>query len=586
MRAILDENPRKAFLRWEEGDVLQRLLRLTPHKLPDRASDADDARSRETTWLEMPGEAAETNWEREATVSASVWIQSVRDGGGADIPGNSLTIFVDLHPYLAVNAQVSLVRSLRNAVARMRQDYYAQQQQRYQQGDGGHSRPDFPYKTIVIIAPSRADISPELEREMVFVDFPLPGQGELRRTLNQLVESKVLHFPDSCTSDDKESLSDQIAGAGRGLTLDAFRLGLNSFAVSGKPLGVAHIDDILQLKADTINSDALQYTPRVEVSLGGLGPIKTWIGKRADLARLESVRAKYGLDALRGVMLCGVSGGGKSMVAKLIAAEFGLALLRLDVGALFGSYIGESEERTRLALELATVLAPVVLWIDEVEKAFSGVRDGGDNGVSARVFGFFLTWLAEKQDSVFVVATANDFKVITERFPEFARKGRFDEIFWVDLPDEEQRVEIFGIYLRKYLSPKSGTSIMPPVTEDGLAALSGYLSGENLPPLPGGSDLVGRLAGLLGNRFLSKEMTGAEIEHAVREATHLIYSLKGDGRWTSGEALLTLVKTVGEAYKKRLYRLNTNAQIKMAELRTEARNNGWPCVPDVDLNAN
>ncbi len=123
--------------------------------------------------------------------------------------------------------------------------------------------------------------------------------------------------------------------------------------------------------------------------------------------------------------------------------------MRLDVGALFGSYVGESEERTRRALVLAEVLAPVVLWLDEIDKAFSGISGGGDNGVSARVFGHFLTWLAEKQDSVVVVTTANDFQPLLNQFPEFGRKGRFDEIFFVDLPDTAERREIWKIHLLK-----------------------------------------------------------------------------------------------------------------------------------------
>ena len=136
-------------------------------------------------------------------------------------------------------------------------------------------------------------------------------------------------------------------------------------------------------------------------------------------------------------------------LAKYIAKCFGLALLRLDVGSLFGKYVGESEEKTRKALSLAETLAPVVLWVDEIDKAFSGMSGNGDNGVAKRVFGTFLTWLAEKTDDVFVVTTANEFRDLLSNFPEFGRKGRFDEIFWVPLPDQVAREQIFRIYLGK-----------------------------------------------------------------------------------------------------------------------------------------
>ena len=195
------------------------------------------------------------------------------------------------------------------------------------------------------------------------------------------------------------------------------------------------------------------------------------------------------------------------------------ACCRLDVGALFGQYVGESEERTRQALQLAEVLAPVVLWLDEIDKAFHGVGAGGDNGVSARVFGHFLTWLSEKQDSVFVAATANDFRSLLERFPEFGRKGRFDEIFWVGLPDEVGRREIFEIYLRKLV--KRGY-----LQIDGDALVR--LATKNNKDLPHDEDLLSRLCFLLAQNAVSSQMTGADIEYAVSEALYAAYDTARD----------------------------------------------------------
>ena len=191
----------------------------------------------------------------------------------------------------------------------------------------------------------------------------------------------------------------------------------------------------------------------------------------------------------RGLMLMGIQGTGKSLTAKAIAHHWHLPLLRLDVGRLFGGLVGESEARTRQMIQLAEALAPCVLWIDEIDKAFSGLGEKGDSGITSRVFGTFITWLAEKTSPVFVVATANDIQSLPA---EMLRKGRFDELFFVGLPNREERQAIFAVHLSR-LRPHN---------------LKSY-------------DLD-RLA------YETPDFSGAEIEQTLIEAMHIAFSQNRD----------------------------------------------------------
>jgi hypothetical protein len=590
VRILLAVDPHKTILRWYEGEGLQQLGGLEPFPVEEEQRD----------WLAIPGMTRDTTWRAiSRDNSPAQALGSIRKQDMKSVPavGDSLTVFFDLHQYLRNDSHTrgphgSLVRTVRNTAAALRQNYDRQR-------DGAPGRCDFPYKTVVIVAPSTTDLSVELERDMMVIDFPLPEQDELLLTLQQMIERNILRFPSPLAAEeirkvlDTESsqqvgaegaparigaedltrayqgrLCDLIAGAGRGLTLEAFKLGLNGFAVRGEVLSVRHIEDMLYQKAKAITNPALEYTPHVEIDLGGLENIKTWIRLRRDPARYESVREKHRLPPLKGLMLCGVSGGGKSMLAKLVAKEFNLALLRLDVGALFGMYVGESEERTRRALQLSEVLAPVVLWLDEVEKAFSGIGGSGDSGVSARVFGAFLTWLAEKQNSVFVVATANDFRSILQRYPEFGRKGRFDEIFWVDLPDQESRKRIFQIYLGPHFRDRFLV-----LTDDEVESLAQQFA---VPPVQG-ADVSERFADLLSDPSLSGNMTGAEIEYSIKECLYEIYNLPEHDR-SGGTIGRLIIETVQKAMERALYKANGPEWDNLLQLRSQAEMNGWPFV--------
>ena len=182
-------------------------------------------------------------------------------------------------------------------------------------------------------------------------------------------------------------------------------------------------------------------------SVGGLDALKSWLIKRSVV--FSDQARDYGLPAPKGVLLLGVQGCGKSLMAKTISNIWQLPLLRFDVGQVFGSLVGSSEENIRRAIKVAESVSPVVFWVDEIDKAFRGSRGSGagtDGGTSARVFSTFLTWLSEKQEPVFVVATANDISALP---PELLRKGRFDEIFFVDLPSFTERKEIFRVHIAK-----------------------------------------------------------------------------------------------------------------------------------------
>ena len=248
-----------------------------------------------------------------------------------------------------------------------------------------------------------------------------------------------------------------IDGDGRGRLLQA-AMGLtlgeaeNVFAkiiVQGERLTGEDVNEVFAEKQQIIRKSGLleYYAANEDFSnVGGLAVLKDWLNKRA-VAFTDEARA-FGLPAPKGILLLGVQGCGKSLCAKAVSRLWQLPLLRFDMGRMFGSLVGSSEENVRQAIAVAESVAPAVLWVDEIDKAFVGSQSSGatDGGTTARVFGTFLTWLSEKSAPVFVVATAND---VSQLPPELLRKGRLDEIFYVDLPIDEEREEIFRIHLAK-----------------------------------------------------------------------------------------------------------------------------------------
>ncbi len=296
----------------------------------------------------------------------------------------------------------------------------------------------FTKKSILVTAPN-SRLPDELKDEAVLIDFAPPAAAELEQVLDGLTSTPGVKI--NLTALGREKLVQAALGL---TTAQASRVFAQAIVARGA-LDDRSIDLVTDEKKQIIReSEALEFYPVNETidNVGGLDVLKDWLRLRE---RAFSSQARdYGLPAPKGIALIGIPGTGKSLTAKMIGGLWRLPLLRLDVGALFGSLVGESEERARRALRLAETVAPCLVWIDEMEK---GLAHGGlDSGTSTRVFGTILTWMQEKTAPCFVVATAND---ISSLPPELLRKGRFDEIFFLDLPTSSERQEIFAVHLRK-----------------------------------------------------------------------------------------------------------------------------------------
>jgi AAA+ superfamily predicted ATPase len=296
----------------------------------------------------------------------------------------------------------------------------------------------FTKKSVMILTPSQR-VPDELKDEVVIETVPLPDTDDLQEVLKQLAKTSGVRINLTPLGQEK------LVQAAIGLTASQAQRVFAKAIVSDGVLDDTDIDLVTEEKKQIIReSEALEFFSVTETldNVGGLKVLKEWLRLRE---RAFSSRARdYGLPMPKGIALLGIPGTGKSLTAKMIGGIWRLPLLRLDVGALFGSLVGESEERTRRALHLAETIAPCVLWIDEMEKALA--HGGLDSGTSTRVFGSILTWMQEKKAPVFVVATAND---ISSMPPELLRRGRFDEVFFLDLPTEEERLAIFSVHLRK-----------------------------------------------------------------------------------------------------------------------------------------
>ena len=294
-------------------------------------------------------------------------------------------------------------------------------------------------KKSILVTTCSTNIPEELKDEAVLVNFPLPGTEELEDVLVNLTRTPGVRVNLTPLGHEK------LVQAALGLTSSQAQRVFARAIVTDGVLDDRDIDLVTDEKKQIIReSEALEFYAVSESpdDVGGPGVLKEWLRLR-ERAFTQEARA-YGLPAPKGIALIGIPGTGKSLTAKMIGGLWRLPLLRLDVGALFGSLVGESEERTRRALQVAETVAPCVVWIDEVEKALA--HGGLDSGTSTRVFGTILTWMQEKTSPCFVVATAND---IASLPPELLRKGRFDEIFFLDLPTQAERKEIFTVHLRK-----------------------------------------------------------------------------------------------------------------------------------------
>jgi len=374
------------------------------------------------------------------------------------LPPSAGAIFIlrDFHRFLE---DVSVARKLRN-IARVLK-----------------SQP----KNIIILSP-QVTIPDDLSEVLTVLEFPLPDAGEIRQEIDRFLQALGQALDGA--------VLDELVQSCQGLTIDRIRRVLaRSVALHGA-LQAEDVALILEEKRQTIRqTQILDFCPTPEAisDIGGLDNLKDWLIRRG--GSFGERARQYGLPYPKGLLLVGIQGTGKSLSAKAIAHHWHLPLLRLDVGRLFGGLVGESEARTRQMIQIAEALAPCVLWIDEIDKAFAGADGRGDSGTSSRVFGTFITWMAEKSSPVFVVATANNIQTLP---PELLRKGRFDEIFFVGLPFREERRSIFEVHLSR-LRPQT---------------LQNYA--------------LDRLA------YETPDFSGAEIEQTLIEAMHLGFSQNRD----------------------------------------------------------
>ena len=282
-------------------------------------------------------------------------------------------------------------------------------------------------KTIIIIG-SDLTIPKELQDLITVVQFELPLQDEINQELNRLVTSLNIKVD--------SQLFESLTRACQGLSLERIRRVLSKIIATYKTIDENSITVLLSEKKQIISqTEILEYISVDETitSLGGLNNLKDWLKKRKTAFGIQA--SNYGLPTPRGLLLIGIQGTGKSLTAKAIANEWQLPLLKLDVGKLFGGIVGESESRLRQMIHVAETISPCILWIDEIDKAFSSTESKGDSGTSNRVLATFVSWLSEKVRPVFVIATANNIDLLPL---EVIRKGRFDEIFFLDLPKEEE----------------------------------------------------------------------------------------------------------------------------------------------------
>lgn len=310
-------------------------------------------------------------------------------------------------------------------------------------------------KNVIFVSPE-LNIPDTLQKDVVLYDFPLPKLEDIKARLNKMISSNQKINTEELSEEDK----DKLCKAALGLTMQEAE---NAFALAMVQDGKLNKNDIsviLEEKMQVIRKTGMLEYVQSDMGIddiGGLDNLKKWLLKRNNS---WSERAKkYCIPAPKGVLVTGIPGCGKSLTAKAMSTIWQLPLLRLDLGKIFSGIVGSSEENMRKAISTVEAVAPAILWVDEIEKGLNGVSQANDSGVSSRIFGTFLTWMQEKTAPVFVIATANN---ISKLPPELLRKGRFDEIFFVDLPTLEERKEIFNVHIKRRLKDPEVCAVVKP----------------------------------------------------------------------------------------------------------------------------
>lgn len=426
--------------------------------------------------------------------------------------GRALFVLRDFHPFLK---EPAVVRRLRDAATELRKTK----------------------KSLLVLSPV-TKVPPELEKSISAVlDWDLPNRAEIEAAARKVLPSLPATAQQELEND--AQLMERVVEGALGLTLVEAE---NVFAKSAVRSHTFDLETILEEKKQIIRKSGLleYYEHREEFSdVGGMEELKKWLVQRRNA--FGSRARDFGLPLPKGILLIGVPGTGKSLTAKAVGALWQMPLLRLDVGKIFAGLVGSSEENIRSVIKTAEAIAPAILWIDELEKGFSGTASSGqtDGGTTSRVFGTFITWLQEKTTPVFVIATANN---VHQLPPELLRKGRFDEIFFCDLPDREDRQQIIDIHIRK----------------------------KNRDP--GQFDMDKLLEATV-------DFSGAELEQAVVAA---LYDAFDSGKDLTTEGLLDTLKdmvplaiTMREMIESMREWARTRARMASARGRAPARKDGW-----------
>jgi len=359
---------------------------------------------------------------------------------------------------------------------------------------------------ILIVSPV-VDIPLEIEKYATVCELTLPDIDEISAMVTEFVTAQ----DDKTAEEDIEDLSLSLKGLSRH---EIEMLLYLSFQQSGH-ISKKSKETVLAIKEQVIRkSNIIEMIPLKEKisDIGGLSKLKNWLEKKSKIFNDLIAAQKYGIETPKGVMIMGMPGCGKSLSAKAAAHLFGVPLLRLDIGKLMGKYLGESEANMRRAIKVAEAISPCVLWIDEIEKSFGGMSSGGEaHEVTTRLLGTFLTWMQEKTAPVFVIATANNIQNLP---PEMMRKGRFDELFFIDFPNDDERKAVFKIHLEKRKHNHSDLDIAKLV-----AKTAGYC----------GADIESVIKEGIETRYLtdkSKKVQTTDILDAINETVPLKEMLK------------------------------------------------------------
>lgn len=398
-------------------------------------------------------------------------------------------------------------------------------------------------KNVIFVSPD-FNVPDDLKKDVTVMDFELPSEDEIGVVLDEMIKSNSGgNLQIDLNDKEKESLKK----AAVGLTLQEAENAFARAMVNNSCLNGDDVELVLKEKSQVIKkNDLLEYIDsEIDIDdVGGLENLKKWLRKR-DKSWLSSAKV-YGLPAPKGVLLTGVPGCGKSLIAKSISSMWHLPLLRFDVSKVFNMYVGNSESNMREAIKTAEAIAPCILWIDEIEKGFSGLGNNGDSGTSSRIFGTFLSWMQEKTKPVFVVATANNISSLPS---EMMRKGRFDEIFFIDLPTFNERKQIFKVHLESRLKDSFviGNFIVDENSLNHLASLTEGFGGAEIEQIV--------IMGLFDAFAEDRAITMDDFENAVKNTVPLSITqseqIRSIRNWADVRAVAATAQEDRKEYKNR-----------------------------------